>query len=207
MLIKEINNQSIWEDFLLQSDQVNFLQSWNWGQFHQSLNKKIFRLGFYQHNKLQGVALLIKIKAKRGTYLECPGGPIINWNDPSHLTAFVNHIKTISDQENISFVRLRPNILETQDRLKQLKSVGMTKAPMHLHAETTWVLDLNQSEEELLANMRKNTRYSIKKAQKLGVKVTTSLDNQDVDLLYQLQLEAVKRHKFMPFSKNILLNN
>ena len=205
LTVKTINNKKTWEDFLLNSNQASFLQSWNWGEFHQSLNKKVFRLGFYEKNKLQGLALLIKVKAKRATYLECPAGPVINWDKQSPLKAFINHLKIIQQQEDISFIRLRPNILTTKEKLAQLKSAGFNLAPMHLHAETTWVLDLNQSEEELLMNMRKNTRYSIRKAQKLGVKIETSLNRQDVDLLYQLQLEAVKRHKFVPFSKDYFL--
>ena len=201
LIIKPIDSQSVWENFLLNSNQVNFLQSWNWGEFHHSLAKKIFRLGFYQADQLQGLALLIKIKAKRGTYLECPGGPVINWDKPSALAAFVNQVKTLAVQEKANFLRIRPNILNSAENKQKLKSQGFIKAPMHLHAETTWVLDLDKSEEDLLSQMRKNTRYSIKKAQKLGVKVETSTSDKDIDLLYQLQMAAVKRHKFTPFSK------
>ncbi len=75
---------------------------------------------------------------------------------------------------------------------------------MHLHAETTWVLDLDLPEEQLLKNMRKNTRYAIKKAKKLKVKVQISNKLTDADQLYNLQLETVKRKKFIPFSKKFL---
>ena len=75
---------------------------------------------------------------------------------------------------------------------------------MHLHAETTWVLDLDQPEEKILKSMRKNTRYAIKKAKKLNVKVTTSKKLTDVDTLYELQLETVNRKRFIPFSKTFL---
>jgi len=205
LTIKLIDNKKTWEDFLLKSDQVNFLQSWNWGEFHQNLGHKIFRLGFFQNNQLQGLALLIKVKARRGTYLECPGGPVIDWHKKPYLDAFINQIKKLSRPENISFLRIRPNILETKENLDKLKSHRFIKAPMHLHAETTWVLDLDKSEEELLKNMRKNTRYSIKKAQKLGVEIEKTTNQKDVDLLYDLQMEAVKRHKFTPFSKEYFL--
>ncbi len=201
---KIIDQKSVWEKFLNDSDQTSFLQSWNWGEFHQSLGRQIFRLGLIQNNRLVGLALLIKIKAKRATYFECPGGPVLNWDDSSQVKAAIQLIKLLAKEESVSFVRIRPNIIKTNDRLQQVKGLGFIKAPMHLHAENTWVLNLNQPEEELLKAMRKNTRYSIKQAAKLGVTVIKSYDQADIDVLYDLQLEVVRRRNFVPFSKQHL---
>ena len=52
--------------------------------------------------------------------------------------------------------------------------------------------------------MRKSTRYSIRQADKLKLKVTPSQDIKDIDLLFKLQLQTVKRHHFTPFSKDFL---
>ena len=205
LTVKFITDKSVWEKFLNDSDQANFLQSWNWGEFHQNLGRQIFRLGLVQNNQLIGLALLIKIKAKRAAYFECPGGPVLNWDDFNQVKTAIQLIKLVAKQESVSFVRIRPNIVKTNERMKQVKDLGFTKAPMHLHAETTWVLNLNQSEEELLKAMRKNTRYSIKQASKLGVEVIKSSDQADIDVLYDLQLEVVKRRNFTPFSKQHLL--
>ena len=201
---KIIESKKTWEDFLLKSNQASFLQSWNWGEFHQSLGQKIFRLGFYQNKKLMGLSLLIKVKAKRGTYLECPGGPVINW-DQANFKKIIDLIKVLAKKEQAVFIRIRPNILKSPKNQKVLQSSGLIKAPMHLHAESTWILDLDKSEEELLKNMRKNTRYSIKKAQKLGVKVLRSVSHKDIKTLYKLQLATVKRKRFSPFTQDYFL--
>jgi lipid II:glycine glycyltransferase (peptidoglycan interpeptide bridge formation enzyme) len=42
---------------------------------------------------------------------------------------------------------------------------------MHEHAEDTHLLDLNKTEEELLANMKKKDRYYINRAIKEGVEI------------------------------------
>lgn len=202
---KFITDKKIWEKFLNNSGQANFLQSWNWGEFHLALGHKIFRLGLVQNNQLIGLALLIKIKAKRAAYFECPGGPVLNWDDFNQVKTAIQLIKLIAKQESVSFVRIRPNIVKTDERIKQVKDLGFSRSPMHLHAETTWVLELNQTETEILKAMRKNTRYSIKQAFKLGVEVNKSSDEADIDLLYELQLEVVKRRNFTPFSKQHLL--
>lgn len=195
---KIITDKKIWEKFLLASDQVTFLQSWNWGMFHENLGHKIFRIGIYQQQKLIGLILAIKICAKRGTYLEIPGGPILNWQKQTVIDQVFNYLKSLAKKEKAVFIRIRPNIIITP-------KLNLVKAPMHLHAENTWVLDLNKTPEQLLAGMRKNTRYSIKKAEKLGVTVIESTAQKDIDKLYQLQLAVVSRQHFTPFSYQYLL--
>src|SRR3989344_7335874 len=194
--LKPVDNREQWETFLLSSPQVNFLQSWSWGEMQRQLKREVFRLGVFSHGRLSGILQLIKVPAKRATYFECPGGPVIDWSGPVYPWLF-KELKQLARENGASFIRIRPNIL-AQD-------LGLRKAPMHLTAETTWVLPLEPSEEELLKNMRKTTRYLIKKAEKLGVKITQSTDTKDIDILFKLQQETVDRKHFVPFSKDYFL--
>ena len=194
--LRPIDNQKQWEDFLLVSTQVNFLQSWRWGEMQRQLNKPIFRLGVFNRGRLFGILQLIKVAAKRATYLECPGGPVIDWSGVVHPWLF-EQLKQLARDNGASFIRLRPNILP--------QNLGLRQAPMHLTAETTWVLPLQPSEDELLKPMRKTTRYLIKKAEKLGVEISQSVDEKEIDLLFQLQQETVDRKHFIPFSRDYFL--
>ncbi|HUV46622.1 MAG TPA: peptidoglycan bridge formation glycyltransferase FemA/FemB family protein, partial [Candidatus Bathyarchaeia archaeon] len=199
---KVIENKQIWEDFVLSSPDANFLHSWNWGILQQRLGKMIFRLGFFTNNKLKGVCLLVRQVAKRGVFLECPGGPLINWTKPVYFEEFVRQAKKIGEQKGCLFVRVRPQILETLANRLLFKKMGFIPAPMHLHAEDTLQLGLEKNEEQLLREMRKNTRYLVKKAAKEGVLIVQSKDVKDIDALYELQAETVKRSHFVPFPKN-----
>ncbi len=202
---KLITSKKTWESFISKSNQATFLQSWAWGEFHQSLGKQITRVGFYQNKKLTGIALLIKNKAKRGTYLECPGGPIIPYKS-SYLTQVVRILKQIALDQKAIFIRIRPNQESSLKDLNNLKQAGFIKAPMHLHAESTLILDLKPTSEEIMAKMRKNTRYAIRKAIKEGVTITTSTNQEDIKDLYRLQLATVKRKGFVPFSEKYFLS-
>jgi lipid II:glycine glycyltransferase (peptidoglycan interpeptide bridge formation enzyme) len=202
---KLIKNKKVWEDFVLSHPDVNFLQSWSWGEVHRELGGKIFRLGFFEQGKLKGICLLLKQEAKRGLYLECPGGPLIDWDKPIYFEAFIDQLKTIGAEENCVFIRLRPPLLKSLANRLLFKKKGFIPAPMHLHAEDTLQLDLKKSEEQLLRAMRKNTRYLVKKAEKQGVKVIQSMDIKDIDILYKLQLETVERQHFIPFKKEYFI--
>lgn len=202
--VKEIQDKDIWEDFLAGRSEANFLQSWYWGEFHQSLGNYIRRTGFFDGDKLLGVMLSIVEPAKRARYLTVPGGPIINWTDSDLINTFVEEIKTIARNRQCVFVRVRPQLEEGEFSRKIFKKFGFRDAPMHLHAELTSRLDITKPEEEIFAQMRKTTRYEIKKALTMGIKVAATQDSGEIKKFYGLQLETAKRQGFVPFSYKFL---
>lgn len=197
---KEITDKNIWEKFVLIYREANFLQSWNWGQFHQNLQKKIYRIGYYDREKLVGVMLGIIEKAKRAKYLTVPGGPLLH----NRFDVFKKIIMEIARAENCSFARIRPQLLENEKNNQLFADLGFKMAPMHLHAEVTRQLDLTKSQDTLLSEMRKTTRHEIKKAIKLGIKIIISKNLKDIDQFYILQSQTAKRQGFVEFDKKFL---
>ena len=201
---KQITNRAEWERFLGKHPEANFLQSFAWGEFHKSLGHKIFRSGFYNNGKLCGIMLSIIEQARRGTYLTVPAGPIIDLNKKLYTNAFVGEIKRIGKENSCAFVRVRPQLLSSSDSVKLFKTLGFRNAPMHLHAELTNQLDITKTEDELLSAMRKGTRYEIRKAQKIGIAISESINPDDMDMFYKMQITTSKRQGFIPFTKNFL---
>jgi lipid II:glycine glycyltransferase (peptidoglycan interpeptide bridge formation enzyme) len=176
MDIKEINNKEIWENFLEQCQEKTFLDSWNWGEFNQKMGFNIWRLGAYENGELLGVALAIKISARRGTFLFAPhapavalakeGAPAIKYEI---LKTLLVELKRIAKQEKAAFIRIAPiwparigyaeGVAGGQRNEEIFKELKFRQAPIHMHPELTWELDITKSEEELLADMRKTTRY------------------------------------------------
>lgn len=198
--VEEISSKSTWEKFVLSYEGANFLQSWNWGEFHQNLGKFVKRVGFFEKGKLIGVMLCIVERAKRATYLTVPGGPLLF----NHFGVFKKAVFEIAKYENCSFVRVRPQLLENAKNSKLFADLDFKLAPMHLHAEVTRQLDLTKSEQELLSQMRKTTRYEIKKAINLSIKIQSSQNPEDIDQFYNLQKETAKRQGFIEFDKKFL---
>lgn len=198
--VREVTEKSAWEDFLTQHPEANFLQSWNWGQFYVQLGQTVFYRGFYQNEELIGVMLLIREDAKRGRHLILPGGPIFEWYDQDLIAAFGTELRRLALAEKAVFVRCRPQLQDTDQSRRIFADLGFVPAPMHLHAELTHRLSLELTEEELLAQMRKSTRYEIRKAEKENIKIVAKQDEKEIKAFYQLQLETAHRQKFVPFS-------
>lgn len=204
IIIKNIEDKKVWEEFILAHSEANFLQSWSWGEFHKALGKTINRIGFYENNKLTGIMLSVVEPARRGKYLTVPGGPIIDWANKNLIRAFSEQIKIIAKENNCVFIRVRPQLKSDEFSKNLFKNLGFIKAPMHLHAELTSQLDIAKSEEELMIQMRKGTRYEIKKGIKEGIMISVSKEEKEIKKFYDLQIETAKRQKFVPFSYKFL---
>ena len=71
--------------------------------------------------------------------------------------------------------------MATPENIKLLTSLGLKKSPMHLAAEHTVILDLTKSEDELLANMRRQTRYEVRRIAKENITVETTRSKEAFD--------------------------
>jgi len=207
--IKEIESKSIWENELKNWSEANFLQSYNWGQFHESLGKDVYYLHIFNSEQVIGAAVVIVEKAKRGNYLTIAGGPLFSWDEKDinqNFLFLLNYLKKIAHSKKAKFIRLRLQE-KSNDKLKKImKEAGLIVSPMHLTADLTLQLDLTKDDQTLLKEMRKNTRHEIKKANKLGIKIVVSKDSKEIKNFYKLQLKVAERQHFIPFSYEFLQN-
>ena len=181
--------------------EANFLQSPEYARMNEILGCKVFVEDFDG----KAHALMIVRNAKRGRYLEIPCGPLMDWNDSKIVNKVLDKIKEIAKREKCVFVRMRPQLLANEKNLKTLEKLGLKKSPMHLAAEHTVIIDLTKSEEELLAGMRRQTRYEVRRAAKVGIKVTKSNDEEIFKEFHAVQAETAKRQNFVPPSQKTLL--
>ncbi|HEX7259644.1 MAG TPA: peptidoglycan bridge formation glycyltransferase FemA/FemB family protein [Candidatus Saccharimonadia bacterium] len=202
--VKPIDNQQDWGAFLASHPESNFLQSWQWGEFHLALGKTVLRRGFYKSGKLVGLMLSVVEPARRGRYVTVPGGPIIDWHDTAAVKVFVAEIRVQAKTEKCVFVRVRPQLITDDFSTTLFAELGFRGAPTHLHAELTQQLDITLPEEEILTKMRKGTKYEVKNSIKVGINVTSSAETKDMQAFYDLQIETAKRQGFVPFSYQFL---
>lgn len=188
---------------MLSKNPKSFLQSWGWGEINRKSGEKVFRLGFFKGQKLVGICLLIRQEAKRGPHLLVPGGPFIDWGDKALVGFFVDTLKKLATGEKVWFVRVRPELLSNPVNMKLFAELGFRPAPMHLHAENTWVLDVTKPEEEILSGMRKTTRYLVKRSFGEGLKIDISKSKKYAKELYDLQKETSERHGFVGFPQKL----
>lgn len=205
IIIQEITEKTIWDQFVVENEGT-FLHSWEWGEFNSLLGHTIHRYGIFEQNNLVACFLALKITARRGTFLFVPHGPIVKkgGNISSIFEELITSLKKISREQNCSFVRISPLFENTEEYRTLFKRSGFIAAPMHMHSELCWILDIRPTEELLLSGMRKTTRYLVKQQQKYGIYITKSVSMDDFDQFYSIYRETEKRQKFVGFSKEYL---
>lgn len=201
-----IDTKATWEQYVLSRPEANFLQSWNWGEFQEKLGRQVFRFGVFQADAQIGAALIVKETAKRGSYLTLAGGPLIDWQTltTEQLKEIFDFLKSLAHREKCLFIRFRPQTIDSVQLRDKLAILGIRPAPMHLTADLTLQLDLTQSAEQLLAGMRKNTRYYVRQADKQQITTQFSNNPAEIKKFYEHQLALAQKHHFVPFSLKFL---
>lgn len=193
-----------WQAFVATRPEANFLQSWQWGELHELLGDTVVRSFVYDGDTIVGGWQGIVKNARRGRYLEVPGGPLINWDDTAQVTAVTNQLRAAAKEHNCVFVRIRAELHDAPQYRATLTQAGFTKAPFHLHAEHTNVLDLGPSEEGLLSAMRRQTRYEVRRGLKKDITVSWSSTPEAIDEFFAVQTDTAQRQGFIPPSQKFL---
>ncbi|MCK4553446.1 peptidoglycan bridge formation glycyltransferase FemA/FemB family protein [Candidatus Parcubacteria bacterium] len=199
-----ITNKEQLNNFVGAQKRSQFLQSWQWGEFHKKVSGKVFRLGVEDSGELVVVATVIKKVLPMGKfYFYCPRGPVgqKTENRPADAKAMAgkqqkteivellfNKIKDLAQEEGVMFLRFDPTfeLPEIDLQIKQTLDVQPSK---------TLILNLAKSEAELLKDMHQKTRYNIKLAEKKGVKIIKA-DLSHFDDFWKLMCETSDRDSF-----------
>ena len=207
--LREIKDKKVWEDFMSSIVERTFLQSWNWGDFNQKTGSDILRYGIFQGEDLVSTAFVFKVKAKRGSFIFLPHGPNLKEKSFSFkkeiIKFLLEELKKIAKKENCVSVKISPLWSRTKENISIFKELGFREAPIHIHPDITWELDLSPNKEGLLLNMRKTTRYLIRKAGRdEDLQIIKSKDVKDVSEFNKIYQITKNRHEFTPFSLNYL---
>lgn len=203
--IQEIESPQIWESFVQSQKSTVFVQSPQYGEFYKTLGENFFILGILKEGELVGGSLVVTTHARRGNFLYLPYGPFLpTENTKEALQLFTDYLKNYAKKHKYSFIRVSPFLEENPENITLFKNCKYRPAPMHVLAETTWILDIRSSEETLLKNMNKNHRNLIRRCEREGVAIRQSSDPKDLMGLDQMLEVTAQRHNFTKFSHNYI---
>jgi lipid II:glycine glycyltransferase (peptidoglycan interpeptide bridge formation enzyme) len=124
-------------------------------------------------------------------------GPVCKTQDKDLWKYMTQFLRDYTKKHRALFFRVSPLIQSEYNNL--LVDLGYQSAAIHaMDAEYCWVLPLVSDEESLLKEMRKTTRYEIKRAEKMGVEVIKTTALEEYHYFETLYKETAQRQGFVP---------
>ena len=180
----------------------SFLQTKEWLDFQQSVGRQVWRFAAGPDGGRNTItANIIRHDLPfRKNYLYIPHGPEISFDEISgsvknELAQFMAYLKDLAREQKSIFVKIEPLDDKVPEALYQY---GFKKSSKEIQPHRTVIVNLDKSEEELLAAMHHKTRYNIKVAERNNLKLTVK---KDIDTFWKLLKHTAKNDNFSTHAK------
>lgn len=182
-------NKDIWDEEVLKLG-GHPLQLWGWGEVKSAHNWRAERLRITEDDKVVGLAQLLirKLPAPFRALVYIPRGPVCTEADRDKV------LEVVSDyvKQNYKAVALtiEPDWEEANLEKSWKKSLNTVLIPR------TIILDLNLSEDELLARMTKKTRQYIRKSGSENISIRSVKSREELAGCLAIYRQTAARAKF-----------
>jgi lipid II:glycine glycyltransferase (peptidoglycan interpeptide bridge formation enzyme) len=148
---------SDWDQFLSTYPNAHLLQTGEWGELKSAFGWKPVRI----INERSGVQILFR---------KLPLGLTIGYIPKANFDPSLwSEVDLACKQNNAIFLKLEPDLWSDQKPDKG--NVTLRTSPHNIQPPRTIIVDIKDTEEEILAKMKQKTRYNIRLAEKKGVTV------------------------------------
>ncbi len=176
----------------VEANQGSLQQSWQWGELQERMQRAVQRFFFTENDRPIASASFIKHDLPFGKcYWLCPKGPVLKKESGIMNQELWSRIG--KELQGI-FIRIEPELPPTFTF--QLSTSNFQKAPKDHNPRATILLDLNKSEEDLLAHMHSKTRYNLRLSQKKNIQIREQKQGKDVEDFYKMLQITAKRDNF-----------
>jgi spermidine synthase len=178
----------------------SFMQSWSWGEFKQREGFNVLRVGLFERDCLVGGATFYHYpRADAANLVLSTGGPCFAAGYASiGLPLLIEYAQTLAVQWGAIAWRIEP--------IEPLPTNGFARSPVDVVPIETLLINLTQTESELLAAMKPKGRYNIKLSQKHGVETYFASDQQAIPQFYELFWQTSRRQDFFAEPDRYMIN-
>ncbi|MCB9459122.1 MAG: peptidoglycan bridge formation glycyltransferase FemA/FemB family protein [Anaerolineaceae bacterium] len=192
---------------------AHILQSWEWGAFkQQTVGWEPFRWAFT--NEAGEIVAMVSVgKRKIGPFsvLYAPKGPVLDYADTKLAQSVIGWLMNWSKQQRAIWLKIDPDVpVATGTPGEEDDTPAPAGADLRDFLEhRTWqfsddqvqfrntiVIDLTQSEDDMLSAMSQNTRRKVRQAEKKDVTIRAA-NESDLQTLYDLYAHTGDRDAFL----------
>lgn len=193
-----------WDTFIEAHRYGHFLQSWGWGELKATTGWSPLRLALWDGERLVAVAQVLRktgphIPLAMGHLAYIPRGPVIDWEQPELCQIFFHLLHNYLYQQGALAVRWEPDVEAVSvvgQTIAQIAQTNDAQSIPPVQPLRTILLDLEPTEEQLLAQMKEKWRYNIRLGTRKGVTVRVADSLEDIQRWYDLLQTTGERDQF-----------
>lgn len=214
-----------WNQYLAEFPDAHILQTLQWAETKKQngWSPMYFWSGTSRH-KLDALAMVLRRQISflgmKFTVLYTPKGPSLDWGDQEAVKQTLDFLQALCRKQKAIFLKIDPDVLlgtgipgtneEQPNEIglavqQELRKRGWHFSQDQIQYRNTVLVDLRQSEDELLAAMKQKTRYNIRLAAKKGVTVRHGTV-AELPALYNMYAQTAVRDGFVIRHEEYYLN-
>jgi peptidoglycan pentaglycine glycine transferase (the first glycine) len=189
-----------WDRFLCATPGGHHLQSSLWGQVKSRLGWRAVRVTAVAEGRIRGgMQILLRrfpVVGPVGSVGYVALGPLVDRDDPALHELLLGGLHRVSREHRVVFLVVQPSA-QQDSIVGRLRADGFREAigPVQPHPTATLLVDLSRDEQSLLAEMRKATRYNVRRAERIGVRIREGGDC-DIETFHRLLTMTARRQRF-----------
>lgn len=199
-----------WENHPLKT----FLSAPEIGHLREKNGWKIEYVGVKEKDDVIAATMLVSIKRKIGKKeYYSPRGYLLDFNNKELVDFFTNELKKYIKKNKGYVLRIDPYVIYKERDIdgkivesginnskivENLKSLGFKKVKTENMEQVGWMFSLDikdKTEEQIFNEMKPNTRNTIRKASKIGIKIK-ELEFNELDTFQNIMVETGERKNF-----------
>ena len=208
--LKETEYEKYWENHPLKT----FMSAPKIAKLREQTNWKSYFVGVKENKKVIAATMLLSHKRKFNVNeFYSPRGFLLDYQNKELLDFFTNSVKEFVKSKKGYVLRIDPYVIYKQRDIngdiveggednthvvKQLQELGFKKVLTKNMEQVSWMFSLDlegKTEEEILKEMKPNTRNTIRKAEKLGITMK-ELSYDELDRFQNIMIETGERKGF-----------
>lgn len=208
--ITEKEYREFWENHPLKT----FLSAPEISKLREKSNWTTYYVGVKEEKKLIAATMLLSHKRHFGKYeFYSPRGYLLDFKNKELLEFFTNELKKYIKDKKGYVLRIDPYVIykerdidgnivadgiDNSDVVNNLQSFGFKKVKTENMEQVGWMFSLNlegKTEEQILKEMKPNTRNTIRKVEKFGITVN-EISYDELDRFQNIMVETGERKGF-----------
>ncbi|MDQ2741445.1 MAG: peptidoglycan bridge formation glycyltransferase FemA/FemB family protein [Chloroflexota bacterium] len=196
--VRQWDDPTSWNRFVAAVHGAHFQQGWEWGELGPSLGGLAVRLAACQAGEMVGAmqVFINPVHRSQRTLLMVPRGPALPRATVQSVAPLLEAARSLGHERNSIGIRVEPNVSAMDTPYSDtLTTLGLHPSYPPSQPRSSWILDLGQDEDTILAEMKQKTRYNIRLAARKGVEVHEA-GLGDLDAFYALYQQTSERDDF-----------